>query len=1833
MVIPRGKVKFIFLIFLLFFPSLFYAQSPKYLTRVYAYQGEFDIFTKDKTVTISSGQYLEIREAHPPLGPFYFTKEKRVPSLNKSKKVNKYRYFSYSPLVRSNPSRYITRVYCFEGEPLYVLAQGKKIVLKPGEYTEVREGKFPLSPQKFTKGLSKEEGEEKLEPKKVRKERVRKLEKGVEAFKKKRKKLPKYITKVYCYEGAVEVWGKKKRVLLFAGEFTQVVEGQEPTPPSSGESPPPPPPPPPPPEEELSITSVSPSQVGPGYSGTFTIEGTGFKSGANVFICGGDITISSVNVVSSGEISLNLTVSSSASSGLRDVTVTNPDGESYTLSSGLIISNKPTITNLAPNSLHQGRQNEDIVITGTNFQTGAVVSFSGTGITINSTTVNSSTQITVNISISYGASLGTRNVVVTNPDGGSFTLTGGFSITKGNYVYVANLFDDNATIIDTSDNTVVSTISLGDSPAHGEVTPDNSYAYIPNINTHTVSVISTATNTIVATINVGDSPEFLTVHPNGNYVYVSNTGDGTISVIDTSTNTVVNTVNTSNPADPTDQPMGLDVSGGKLYVALASDNQVKVFTISGSNLTLSATINLTGTNPYGLKVDPQGTYVYVANRNSDNVTVIRTSDNGIQTTVNVGDYPRCLAITSDSSTIYVTNEWANTITKITAGGLWPTSNLAVGNSPIGIGIEPNEDYLYVANKNDDTVSVVKLATYSVDSTLNAGDGAWAISIKDPGTSDSLKRANKKEVNIGDIITYAITLNNNQTGTIFGVSLVDYLPPGFKYIKGSSRLDGELIVPTYSGGRLIYSIGDINSGTTKVLKYQVRVSSGVSFGLYTNRAQASGILGGNPYNFPQASFTVKVVPDPIFDLGTIIGKVFVDSNNNGIQDKGERGLGGVKIVTEEGIVLTTDKNGKYHIPGLWPQDHLLKLDTRSLPQEYKLASRNPVLVHITEGLLSKVNFALVPRDKDKAIRENKFNLPLLKEDYFLVFLGSLDFYKLSTKGKLRIPSSDEKYENKWYIDKSCAFYLRGKIKGEYILTSSLNTNRDNKEFIRYIDPDKYYPVYGDSSDVDFSSTNTQGKFFIKIEKGKSYAMWGNYRTDFSDTQLVSFNRSLYGGKLYYESPYKTSFGRPRDKLNVFVATIKQAGSHDRFKATGGSLYYLRHKNIVPGSEKVYIEVQDRITKLGLSQVEVSPLDYEIDYEQGRLLLLKPLSSIAFSSHLISEDELINGEPNYLIVDYEYETLDRIYQDAYGVRFSHWINNNLSIGSTLIKDLKEGKSHTLYGIDLDYIFNQDNWFSFEYARSFSSDLDYNLSNDGGLTFSTYSESKYSRSEAFSFRGFSKFFGGRLRLEPYFKKLYPGFSNTALLHLSGLEIFGIEGEWLINRYSRLKFIHNVNINLAGEYVGEDTTLTARRVQTDEVSLTISPSKREAIEAAYRMVRKRNPLNPQKDEDQTQYLGLKYTRRINEKLSTYLRGQAVVEGKSNNQVGIGLSYTPSKDTSYSLEETFGNKGNATLIGVTQRINEKATLTSNIGISREGLRSSFGSTTNLDDNTQLNYNKTYSKDLDSNIISLSKSIGKGLSLDFSFERSEFNNEEKNSYRNVLSGGLRFRREDFLDYLLRIEFRQDKTSSQRLSQYLIRSYLNYNFKESFYLYLKADFSFDTDRDNPLRKENFREFSIGLAYRPLDSDKLNWLFKFAHLHNRSPDSQEDFQDIEKSTSNVFSFEYSYDLTKKIEWVQKLALKLQEERVEGLPLQHSKTYLSLNRFNLRLTPSWQVGLEYRILFQDETKSTKRGFLLEIDKYLTENFLIGCGYNFTDFSDDLTDEESYKSKGVFFKLKGMY
>jgi hypothetical protein len=165
------------------------------------------------------------------------------------------------------------------------------------------------------------------------------------------------------------------------------------------------------------VSSISPTSGTISGGTAVTITGTGFQSGATVKIGGTSAT--AVNVASSTSITATTAAHSAGSSS---VVVTNTDGQSGTLTGGYTYTSPaPTVASISPPS---GSTNGGtaVTITGTGFQSGATVSIGGSAAT--GVNVASSTSITATTA---SHSAGSSDVVVTNTDGQSGTLSNGYA--------------------------------------------------------------------------------------------------------------------------------------------------------------------------------------------------------------------------------------------------------------------------------------------------------------------------------------------------------------------------------------------------------------------------------------------------------------------------------------------------------------------------------------------------------------------------------------------------------------------------------------------------------------------------------------------------------------------------------------------------------------------------------------------------------------------------------------------------------------------------------------------------------------------------------------------------------------------------------------------------------------------------------------------------------------------------------------------------------------------------------------------------------------------------------------------------------------------------------------------------------------------------------------------------------------------------------------------------------------------------------------------------------------------------------------------------------------
>ncbi len=241
---------------------------------------------------------------------------------------------------------------------------------------------------------------------------------------------------------------------------------------------------------------------------------------------------------------------------------------------------------------------------------------------------------------------------------------------------------------------------------------------------------------------------------------------------------------------------------------------------------------------------------------------------------------------------------------------------------------------------------------------------------DPTTAPGLtlqKEVSRDTAEIGDSVIYTLTLTNT-SGADFNFTFIDdQLPFGFRYEKGTTRRD-DVAVSDPQGGvgpALRFPLGTLADGAETVITYRVRLIQGAEKGDGINTAVATSF--GPPVLISNTATARVRVERGVFDpSGVIFGTVFVDANANDIQDPGEVGVPGVRLILEDGTYAITDGEGQYSIYGQRPVTHVLKLDPHTLPAGAKLGGNSPRFgrdpgsrfVDLKNYELHKANFLLV-----------------------------------------------------------------------------------------------------------------------------------------------------------------------------------------------------------------------------------------------------------------------------------------------------------------------------------------------------------------------------------------------------------------------------------------------------------------------------------------------------------------------------------------------------------------------------------------------------------------------------------------------------------------------------------------------------------------------------------------------------------------------------------------------------------------------------------------------------------------------------------------------------------
>ncbi len=232
----------------------------------------------------------------------------------------------------------------------------------------------------------------------------------------------------------------------------------------------------------------------------------------------------------------------------------------------------------------------------------------------------------------------------------------------------------------------------------------------------------------------------------------------------------------------------------------------------------------------------------------------------------------------------------------------------------------------------------------------------------------IKTGDRAAAEPGDTVIYRLAIRNTGSVAATNITVTDRLPLGLLFVRRSIRGsigDRTVQVSISSNNR-----GSVTISTPEVLQpnqslnvtYAVEVTPDAVRGTGRNLAQArAGNLTSN-----QASHTLRIRRGIASDCGTLIGRVFVDKNFDGEQQRNEPGVPNAVIYMDDGNRIMTDANGLYSLSNVLPGYRSATLDLTSLPG-YALAPNNYFIernsqsrmIRLAPGGMARANFAVTP----------------------------------------------------------------------------------------------------------------------------------------------------------------------------------------------------------------------------------------------------------------------------------------------------------------------------------------------------------------------------------------------------------------------------------------------------------------------------------------------------------------------------------------------------------------------------------------------------------------------------------------------------------------------------------------------------------------------------------------------------------------------------------------------------------------------------------------------------------------------------------------------------------
>lgn len=795
------------------------------------------------------------------------------------------------------------------------------------------------------------------------------------------------------------------------------------------------------------------------------------------------------------------------------------------------------------------------------------------------------------------------------------------------------------------------------------------------------------------------------------------------------------------------------------------------------------------------------------------------------------------------------------------------------------------------------------------------------------------------------------------------------------------------------------------------------------------------------------------------------------------------------------------------------------------------------------------------------------------DIMLVGVGEL---KIGYGNKKGINYFDERnFDDGLYNSGKASLFIKRKIFEKMLLTASYDSSKKkNSDFFREnqrnIESEQKYPVYGDESKIGYEAMSTD-KLYVKIEKGMSYVMYGDFRTNLDDTRLSAYHRTFTGfsSKMQFENLNSKLFATHSSRSR-FIDIIRGKGI--------SGYYYCSRTPVIEGSERVVIETRDRFRpdRVLKREILVYGYDYWIDYDSGSILFKSPVPSMD-----------INLNPVYIVVSYENETSGEKYY-IYGGRVSFKSGERFELGLTSITEEKEMKDYHLTGIDAKIKMPLNTTINIEWAQT---DSIFDIS---GLQTSKTAHAYLLKVEGKPLEN--------ITINAYYTKADNYFDNPSATDIMrGTEKYGLEFGYTAGKRRWAVF---------GKYFNEKDTLNkgtyehistgiARKFEKTEIKLETYYENSNNNYIPPTQKNSRYPFDISQDlPEHAAGLKMSFERKIGQNIFFTGEYKSNLIATAGNMGHIGLEYQIDKTRKMYMRQQFAHLEKRfesfTVAGVEKQIGKNTVAFNeyslNGGMEGDSVQHSIG-------------------------IRNSFMLGKDVTGNISVENLHTisgRQRQDNPDAFAIGLGLEYLPAENMKVTSRIEHR---TADDAISN-LIEFGIAYKLNPACTMLLRERF-FHNDLDRGVNMTH--RTTIGFAYRPVSNDRLNLLARLEIKNDR--DTNNNRYD---ESSYIASLEGVYQVNSTTQITAKYAGKFAEE---------SSTSVYTDLISVRLIKDigrrLDIGAEYRILNNHSTGSFLQGGSIELGYNLLKNIWLSLGYSFDKFDTDLVGD-NYNGTGPFLRLR---